>query len=59
MAFTNVGFHAFSVVAMLRADGDTTGAIGASSIALATNLHRPPLGNHLRSVYGLDLNLVL
>merc|ERR1719225_1532713 len=53
LAFTNIGLHAFSVVAVLRTDGDTTGAVGAASVSLATNLHRPPLGNHLCSVYGL------
>ena len=36
------------MVAMLRADRDTTGAIGTSSVALATNLHRTPFGNHLK-----------
>ena len=48
LAFTNIGLNAFSVIAVLGTDGDTTGAVGTPSVTFATNLHRTPLGNHLK-----------
>lgn len=47
------------MVAVLRTNWQAVGPIGASGKSLAADLNWPPFRNHLCTVNGLDLYLVL